>query len=134
VVATLFIATLGYKNIKGALVTRGVLIVGLGWLFFSQVTRVPLALGFIAFCGLGIMLTFNTANALLQMHTPDHLRGRVMSTYMIMLQGTNTFAALLMGTLASSLGEQAAVFIAGATLVVNWLFLAWRVPGLGRME
>ena len=93
-------------------------LVGLGWLLFSQTTWVPLSLAFMVLSGVGIMLTFNTSNALLQLHTPDHLRGRVMSTYMIMIHGTNPIAALVIGSLATGLGEQAAVAISGVNTII----------------
>lgn len=50
-----------------------------------------------------------TANTALQIATPDHLRGRVVSLYMLLFAGSTPIGGFLMGWLAESLGTQWAI-------------------------
>ena len=60
----------------------------------------------------------NLANTLVQTLTPDHLRGRVMSLYMLAFFGLMPVGALLAGTVASLVGVREAVALgASGTLV-----------------
>jgi MFS family permease len=66
-----------------------------------------------------------TANNRLQLITPDHLRGRVMSLYVQALMGVGPVGALQAGFLAQHFGAPAAMaigaLIAGAVIVGIWL-------------
>jgi len=60
----------------------------------------------------------SSANTLLQLASPDHLRGRVMSVYSMVFTGTAPFGALIMGWLASATPIRVAIGIAGSVCVV----------------
>jgi MFS family permease len=81
--------------------------------------------------GIAFMASCNT---LLQVSTPDELRGRAMSLYTLAFAGTTPFGALLAGTVAEHWGVPAA-FLAGggaglaAVLSLTWW---WRVKGRQR--
>jgi MFS family permease len=64
----------------------------------------PLSL--LVLVGLGAsMMAYNTqANTSVQMNVPDALRGRVMSVYQMLLQGSQPLGAFMMGVIASRLG------------------------------
>ena len=64
------------------------------------------------------VVTFNaSANTLIQTIAPDHLRGRVMSLYTLVLLGLMPVGGILMGSLASGLGSSTAIAIGGAIYV-----------------
>jgi len=52
-----------------------------------------------------------TANTSLQLATPDHLRGRVMALWMLMVAGSTPIGAFLTGFMADHLGVQTAIGI-----------------------
>jgi MFS family permease len=54
-------------------------------------------------------------NILLQLVTPDGLRGRVMGLYALAFAGMSPFGSLLIGTLAEHLGVRVACILGGAT-------------------
>ncbi len=58
--------------------------------------------------GVGISSTLfaTTANTSIQLAAPDHLRGRVVSLYMLLFAGSTPIGGLLMGLLADSIGTQ----------------------------
>ena len=73
------------------------------------------------------MVTFNaSSNTLIQMIVPDHLRGRIMSLYTLVLLGLMPAGGLLLGALATRLGSAAAIGIGGAvygmTVVAGFAF------------
>ena len=55
-----------------------------------------------------------TANTSIQLATPDHLRGRVMALYVLLLAGSTPFGAYFSGFLAEEISVRAAIYINGA--------------------
>jgi predicted MFS family arabinose efflux permease len=56
-------------------------------------------------------ITFATAvNSLMQLNTPDELRGRVMSLNVLLIMGSTPIGAFLIGLMSDHLGVSAAVF------------------------
>jgi MFS family permease len=74
----------------------------------------------------------SACNTTIQSIVPDELRGRVMSLYILALFGTAPLGGLLMGSLASALGAQAAVLVGAAVcgLTVLGVWMAGRTAAL----
>ncbi len=60
-----------------------------------------------------------TANTSLQIATPDHLRGRVMSLYMLLFAGSTPIGGFLTGFMAEHLGVQTAIAINASACAVG---------------
>ena len=92
-----------------------------GWL--------PLSVLFMFVVGWGLIAMAATTNTIIQLTTPDELRGRVMSVYTTVFAGTTPFGAVATGLIAARAGISAALVIGGliavtcAGLVALW---AWR--------
>lgn len=69
---------------------------------------------FLLLLGLANTAFASTANTSLQLATPDHLRGRVMSLYMLLFAGSTPIGGFLTGWLADRLGVQTAIGIEAA--------------------
>src|SRR5437763_1244448 len=77
-----------------------------------------LSLVLIAMVGFAMIAFSATANTTVQTVAPDHLRGRVMSVYMLVFAGSIPFGNLLTGGLAHLYGAQVALLIGvGISLV-----------------
>ena len=77
-----------------------------------------LSLVLIAMVGFAMIAFSATANTTVQTVVPDHLRGRVMSVYMLVFAGSIPFGNLLTGGLAHLYGVQVALLIGvGISLV-----------------
>src|SRR5207245_7940912 len=63
----------------------------------------------LAVAGFSAMIQMGSSNTLIQSMTPDHLRGRVLSAYSMMLLGMAPIGALLGGILAGAIGAPATV-------------------------
>ena len=60
-----------------------------------------------------------SSNTTLQLATPDHLRGRVMSLYMLLVAGSTPVGALLTGFMAEELGVQTAIGVLSVGCIVG---------------
>jgi MFS family permease len=82
-------------------------------------------LAFITLSGAGMMLFIAGTNTFVQTNVADHLRGRVLSYYMMAFQGMQLLGSQLVGWLARHLGAPPTVLLqATAGLLV--VALCWR--------
>jgi MFS family permease len=97
---------------------------GLAEIVLSGTTAFPVALAAMFVAGLGSIAMAATANTLVQLMVPDHLRGRVLSVYTTVFAGSTPIGGLLTGAIASSLGVATAILVGGT------LSLATGVAGI----
>ncbi|TDN40061.1 MFS transporter [Hymenobacter sp. UV11] len=76
--------------------------------------RLGVGLAFVGLGGVGMMLFIAGTNTFVQTHVPDHLRGRVLSYYVMAFQGMQPLGSLLVGWLARHLGAPHTVLLQGA--------------------
>lgn len=105
----LSIASLGRFKFKGRLLTLGFMAFPVIVLIFSFVRWLPLTLFVLLGVGASQILTMNLANALVQTHVPDNIRGRVMGVYTFTFFGSMPLGALLVGTMGEHFGEPRAI-------------------------
>ncbi|HVO71207.1 MAG TPA: MFS transporter [Aggregatilineaceae bacterium] len=98
-VQRLLIASGAFSIIFGALAITRV---------FALSAALLVALGFA-----GIIFAI-TANTLLQLESPDALRGRIMSVYVLLFMGSTPVGGFVIGTLSDVLGVPVALFICAA--------------------
>lgn len=72
--------------------------------------------------------------SLIQLLTPDHLRGRVTGVNQVFVGSSNEIGALRGGIMVALLGPMAAVALGGAGTVVVVILVAWLVPDLRRLK
>jgi MFS family permease len=113
----------GYRR----LLPIGVTFFGVALLGFSAARSYWPALALLTLVGAGGIVYFSCSNSLIQLYVEDTFRGRVMSVYTLMHQGTATFGNLLLGVIAARWGTPWAL-ASGATvcLVATALFLPLR--------
>jgi MFS family permease len=80
--------------------------------------------------GAAFMTVFSMSSSLVQLGVPDHLRGRVMSIYMLALRGGGPLGAFASGTAASYLGAPKVLMINGALLSVLAAYFLVRSHGI----
>ncbi|HEX8247413.1 MAG TPA: MFS transporter, partial [Pyrinomonadaceae bacterium] len=110
----------GYRNSKGLghwiIVSSIIFGFGLIFLSLSDSFRISTALLFIL--GFSQVVQLDSANKLLQSIVSDHLRGRVMSFYILVLMGLTPFGTLAAGWLAAYIGVLPTMAICGALYLV----------------
>jgi MFS family permease len=103
---------------------------GLSLVAFAASGFFWLSAALLLLCGFFMMMQMAASNTLLQVLTPDALRGRVMAAYSMMFMGMAPFGALGAGAAAHRLGAPLAVAIGGAAAIVGGLLFAVRLPKL----
>jgi len=92
--------------------------------FFRQYFICLILLVPIGFCNLVFL---NTANALFQVNTPDEYRGRVMSVYAFINQGSHPAGNFFAGTAMEYFGGASGFIICGSTMLLFLLpIFAWK--------
>jgi MFS family permease len=109
------------RAVAVAVVVWGLAIVGFGLATFSF----PLALGFLALAGAADVLSAVLRSTIIQLATPDELRGRVASIHILVVTSGPRLGDLEAAAVASAIGAQASVVsggllcLAGVAVVVR---------------
>ena len=80
--------------------------------------------------GFSVMIQMGSTNTLIQSMTPDHLRGRVLAAYSMMLMGMAPIGALIAGVLAEHIGAPATVAAGGLACGIGAAAFAVHLPGI----
>ncbi len=87
---------------------------------------------------LGVGFSFVVQNALtntlIQLAVPDSLRGRVMSFYSLTFQVMMRLGGMQAGVFGDALGAPLTVGLGALLCLLYGLYVAWRVPGVRRLE
>ena len=80
--------------------------------------------------GFGMMAQMGATNTLLQVMSPDRLRGRVMALYSMMFIGMSPIGALLGGAVAAKIGAPWTVGIGGSICLAGGILFARKLPAI----
>jgi predicted MFS family arabinose efflux permease len=133
VTGAVLVASLPQSARRGRLLTIGNLGIPVLLLAFvnSQIFIVSLLL--MVFVGLGQVFQNTLANTLIQIHSPDNLRGRVMSQYSLVTQGMHQLGGLQAGFVADWIGAPLSVGIGAALSLIYGGFVFFRFPQVREM-
>lgn len=112
---------------QGTVLIVSLIALGVGMNIFAWTTNFTLALIVLVAIGACQIFYMATTNTMLQVIVPDHLRGRVMSIYMLD-RGLMPIGALGAGISAHWVGAPLTVSYMGLIVVVLALLVAWRAP------
>jgi MFS family permease len=117
------------------LLPAGLLLFALALGAFALSRQYTTSLAWLALVGCGGIGYFNASNTLVQLSIEDAFRGRVMSLYTLMHQGTSTFGSLALGVVATRYGTPVAL-LSGAILCLLAVttFVAARRAGVTARE
>src|SRR5688572_23308197 len=113
------LATATFRRASWRLFASGATGFGVLALALSPVTNAFLAGGLLFAIGVSFTLFTANANALVQLSSPDVLRGRMIALYLFAFVGIAPVGGLLAGWLADLGGTQLAFAVAGATSLVT---------------
>ncbi len=133
ITGALSVAALGNVANKGRIALSMLVALGVGIAGFSQSTSVVLSCILLFFSGAVLMCAFAMISSLVQLITPNDMRGRVMSVYNVAFRGGMPFGSLFTGTLVPILTAPTVLTINGVvllTLGMYFLFIQRRVAAL----
>lgn len=116
---------------------RGIIVAVLGWglaiaLFGASTFSFPLALAFLAIAGAADVLSAVLRSTLVQLTTPDQLRGRVMAIHGLVVTSGPRIGDIEAAAVASVIGAQLSAISGGLLCVLGVFGVARRFPELDR--
>ena len=133
VVGALLVASLPDNARRGHMLTIGNLAFPLFLLAFAASPSFVLSTVTLFMVGISFVWQNALANTLLQLSTPDQVRGRVMSLYSLTFQGMMRVGGLQAGLAADRIGAPLAIGLGAAVSLAYGLFVALRFPKVRRM-
>lgn len=119
---------------QGRAVVAAVLVWGAAIAAFGLTSALPVALGLLAVAGWADVLSAVFRNTIIQLSTPDRLRGRLSGLQIAVVQGGPRLGDLEAGGVASALGDQVSVVSGGVACFAGALVLARLLPGLRKLR
>jgi len=111
-----------------------VAVFGVATILFGLSHSILLSVLMLAVLGAADVISVMIRGALVQLGTPDEMRGRVSAVNMLFIGSSNQLGEFESGTLASMIGPVWAVVLGGVgTLAVTGLWM-WRFPGLRKLD
>lgn len=128
---------LGFRPLArnvGAKMLWAVAAFGLATLIFGLSRNYHLSLAMLALLGAADAVSVFIRNTLVQINTPDEMRGRVSSISGLAISASNELGEMQSGLAAALLGPVAAVALGGLGAIVVTGLWAWRFPELRRAK
>jgi MFS family permease len=120
------------KRHVGAWMFGGVAVFGLATFWLGQTSELAIAMVALFLTGVGDMVSVYVRHILVQLETPDSIRGRVSAVNAVFIGASNELGEFESGL--AWLGLMPAIVAGGlATLAVTVIW-AWRFPSLSRMD
>jgi MFS family permease len=107
---------------------------GVFTMVFGFSRNLPLSLISLLFVGAADMVSVVVRGVLIQIETPDEMRGRVNAVDMVFIGASNELGEFESGFAAQYLGAVPAVVLGGAGTILVTLFWAWLFPQLRRAD
>jgi MFS family permease len=107
---------------------------GLFTIVFGFSRNLPLSLAALFLVGAADMVSVVVRGVLIQIETPDEMRGRVNAVDMIFIGASNELGEFESGLAAQWLGAVPAVVLGGVGTIVVTLFWAWMFPELRKAD
>jgi MFS family permease len=129
------VSAIGIGGFGGALVTayfaqrerrsrlwlQSALLMSVGVFALAFVPSISLALPVLFLIGLGTLASLGATNTLIQVLSPDRLRGRALSVYTMIAIGVVPLGSLVDGAIAAAIGLRTTFALAGAICAVMFL-------------
>lgn len=134
VIVGLWLARHGIQRHAGAWLLGAVAVFGVATVGFGLSRTMPLALAMLAISGAADMFSVVIRQSLVQLETPEDMRGRVGAVNSVFIGASNQLGEFESGATAALLGPVGSVLLGGfGTIAV--VLLWWRLfPGLARRD
>jgi MFS family permease len=116
----------------GQLLLIAVAFFGLATILFGMSTALPLSIAAYAMVGMSDQISMVMRHTMIQVSTPDTLRGRVTGVSSVFISASNELGALESGLVAAATNAVFAVVSGGVACVLVVALIAWKVPSLRR--
>ena len=132
ILVALWLAARPVRDHAGAIMFVAVALFGVSTLVFGLSTAVWLSVAALALAGAVDMVSVYIRETLIQIWTPDAVRGRVNAVNMVFVGASNELGEFRAGTVAALIGVVPAVVIGGVGTLAVAAIWAWAFPMLRR--
>ena len=122
VLGTIIVSSLSHKIRPSQFILGGLILFAVSLFAFSLTTNLYLALVFLFFSGLGLVMHFSMMTSTIQHTSPPQILGRVMSVYTFMFMGLSPLGSLQVGFIAENLGSPMALRISAVIMLIWAVF------------
>lgn len=133
VTGAFLVASLPVTARRGRLLTLGNLALPTLLLLFVNSQTFIISLLLMVMVGMGQVFQNTLANTLIQINSPDDLRGRIMSQYSLVTQGMHQLGGLQAGFVADWIGAPLSVGIGAALSLAYGILVFFRFPRVREM-
>ncbi len=133
-VCVLLLALHPISRFVGRWVLGSVAVFGLATVAFGLTETFAVAMLALVVIGASDMVSVYVRNLLVQLETPDAIRGRVNAVSAVMIGASNELGEFESGLMAAWLGLLPAIVTGGLATLAVTLIWAWRFPSLSRMD
>jgi len=117
------------RNLMLSAIALSVLVIA-----FAQAPNMWVACLILVALGFMLLILQSLAITLVQLNTPDRVRGRVMSIYSMLHAGADTGGNLVIGTIAVTIGLSTALSLGGLLALLFGLVLNFALPKVRRLN
>lgn len=128
----LWLAFVPLRHDVGVKMLLAVVAFGLMTILFGVSTSMPLSLAALALLGAADMMSVYVRSSLVQLHTPDMMRGRVSAVSGLAISASNELGEMQSGVAAALLGPVGAVVSGGVAAIGITALWAYLFPELRR--
>jgi MFS family permease len=114
----------------GRALLSSVAIFGVATVVFGLSRDFILSIGALAVAGMADQISIITRHTLIQLSTPDELRGRVSSVNLVFIGASNQLGDVESGFLAALTSATFTVLFGGVACLAVTGLIAWRIPAL----
>jgi len=129
-----FLARRPLQRRVGLMMFGGVGLFGVATIVFGLSTNFTLSLASLAVLGAADMISVYVRGSLIQLHTPDAMRGRVSAVSLVFISASNELGEFESGLTAAWFGPVEAVVLGGVGALVVTVLWALRFPDLRRAD
>ncbi|MEI6485578.1 MAG: MFS transporter [Sphingomonadales bacterium] len=130
VMMAVLLASRPLKRHVGPVMFASVAVFGLATAVFGLSTSYPVSIAALIVLGAADAVSVFVRGSLIQLHTPDDMRGRVSSVSGLFISASNELGELESGLAARYLGAVPAVVAGGIGAIIVTVLWAWRFPQL----
>ncbi len=122
--------SVGQQRRQGKILLYSALLCGVSFAFFGLSHSFSLSLLLLLIVGATDTIWGATRNTILQLQTPDAIRGRVMGVFNLSNRGLNPLGQAETGLVVPLVGAREATLLGGLIVAAMTMVTAWKVPGL----
>lgn len=122
-IAAITVAAKGNRERSQLYQIGGALGLSVFLLIMGGVSNYYVSIIILGICGFFMVMYNTTTNSILQLNSPDTMRGRIMSVYSLVSGGLTPIGSIYAGSTAQILGPQSTFFISGVIGLLGFMLL-----------